>query len=272
MAIHQPIVITVATYFSLPAPALKALSTRSEQATRHMVFANLFGGVLENLEEFRVASWKEIDWRRVSFRRLRVLDIEREISLDICVILGILAANPLLEVLRLHTFQFYHLYAIPNPIQAPIHLDHLKARTLMNLMETRGYSLSENGAPITHILQRVRFWTGILFVMRSGLETGSPSTPGAFMSLIPSPVETLANLPRKENGLQGADVNVEFAERKFLFEMREDPHSKPIFSISITGNGLPRNLAKDWTTGALRGVGSPIHLRLHVGTSGSEFL
>ncbi|KAG8942873.1 hypothetical protein FRC04_003448 [Tulasnella sp. 424] len=272
VAIHQPNVIAVATYFSLPAPALKALrlSTRSEQATQPVVFGNLFGGVLENLEEFRVASWKEIDWRVVSCRRLRVLDIERENFLDMGVIFNILSANPSLEVLRLHTLHF-NPYTTPNPLQASIYLDHLKELTLTDLMETPEYRISGNGALITHILQRVRFRTGIPFIMGLGLETGPPSTPEAFMSLIPNPVETLASLSRKDNGLQRVDVNVWFGER-FLFEIREDPHSKPIFSISIQSNDLPRRLAKDWTTEALRGgAGTPMGLRLHVRNRGSEF-
>ncbi|KAG8920420.1 hypothetical protein FRC00_010061 [Tulasnella sp. 408] len=250
VAVHLPHVDVAAKYLSASAPKIKSilLSRLITDSHRQGRISSLFGGRLADLEELRVCCWGEIDWRGLSCTQLRILDIERGTSLDIGAVLGILAANPCLEILRLHRLKFSPKTPQPDSTPALMSLDHLRQLTLTNLTwATEDESAARNPAT-DHLLQRINFRTGAALTIKTMLlRTDSSLTPEEFLSLIPSPVEYLAFLLQVDD-YQRADVSVGFPGLSMI--IRGSPRSKPIFSVKVCG--LPKQVAREWVVESLR--------------------
>ncbi|KIO25988.1 hypothetical protein M407DRAFT_24739 [Tulasnella calospora MUT 4182] len=158
LAIHQPNVNVAIQFLSVSAPKIKSilLSSLTNGSLHQRHVDSLFGGGLANLEELRVYFWGDIGWRGLKCTRLRILDIEREYSLDLGAVLNILAANPCLESLRIHDISFVH-YPQPDLILAPIPLDHLKELTLTDVKYATENAFIGSNVAIGDLLQRIKF-------------------------------------------------------------------------------------------------------------------
>ncbi|KAG8931213.1 hypothetical protein FRC00_000845 [Tulasnella sp. 408] len=268
VAIHQPNLNVAGKYFSISAPNIKTLllSSLGNGTYEAGAVGSLFGADLANLEVLRV-DFCGLDWRGVCCTRLRILDIERELSCDMGAILHILASNPRLEILRLHDITF-HRDSQPDSIPAPIPLDHLTQLTLIHVEQGTEDSFSVSHPAVATLLQRIRFRIGIPFTIMTRLEGGSPLTPKAFINLIPNPAESLTHLSLVE-GFQRAQVDVKFQGENFLFRIRDASRSKPVFSAEV--NGLPPQVAKEWVLESVRQAsGTPVDLRLYFGSDEND--
>ncbi|KAG8919607.1 hypothetical protein FRC01_001205 [Tulasnella sp. 417] len=259
VTLHQPNDDVAAKYFSASAPIIKAFLLSIAAVPQPGSLGGLFGGALENLEELRVASCESVDWKGLSCVGLRTLDIEGETSLDMGVMFNILIANPKLQILRFENLTFAE-YVQPKPTPPPIHLHDLQELTLKDIKYMTEDGYYGDDSPIARILQRIRFRPGTTFIIKEELQTEEfLVTPEEFMSLIPSPVDALAYLHRVD-GLQSAEVQAAFEGDRLELEIKDNPRSKPTFSVDV--RGLPQTLAKNWVVGALREVTTPINLRL----------
>ncbi|KIO26987.1 hypothetical protein M407DRAFT_7560 [Tulasnella calospora MUT 4182] len=272
LAIHQPSVNVAIQYFSVQvsAPKIKSilLSSLTNGSLHQRHICSFFGGGLANLEELRVYFWGDIGWRGLNCTRLRILDIEREQSLDLGAVLNILAANPCLESLRIHDVSFAH-YPQPGLIPAPLPLDHLKELTLTDVTHAMEDAFTGSNVAIGGLLQRIKFRTDVTFTLRMKLQTDSSLTPQKLTSLIPSPVEHLACLSGMD-GFQRADVTVGFGGTHFLLKIQDSSCSKPIFSFEV--DGLPQQVANEWVVESLRqATTTPVDLRLRFGSGDSGF-
>ncbi|KIO24032.1 hypothetical protein M407DRAFT_26562 [Tulasnella calospora MUT 4182] len=262
VTIHQPNTDVAAKYFSVSAPMIKSflLSSPAGGLPQPGGLSSVFGGRLENLEELRVAECGSVGWRGLSCTRLRLLDIGGEHSLDMGVMLDIVAANPNLEVIRMRNL-FFAQYIQPKPSPAPIHLENLRELTLKDIPHITEDGYSGLDVPMVHILQCIQLRPNIAFNMKEELQTDSFVKPEKFISLIPTPVAILAYISQMA-GFQSAEVNAEFAGKSILLEIRAHPRSKPIFSVEV--DGLPQPLAKKWMVGGLEeATRTPMDLRLH---------
>ncbi|KIO24031.1 hypothetical protein M407DRAFT_26560 [Tulasnella calospora MUT 4182] len=265
VTIHQPNTDVATKYFSLPAPIIKSilLSIVGGGIPQPGGLGSLFGGGLENLEELRVASCGSVGWRGLSCTRLRWLEIGGENCLDMGVMLDIVAANPNLEVIRMHNLSFAQLEQ-PSPSPAPIRLENLKELTLKDITHITedGYLVGRD-VPIVHLFQRIQFRPGTAFTMKERVQPDSFVPPEKFIGLIPNPVEALGYLSQIDDS-QSVGVNAKFGGQRLQLEIQNASLSKPIFSVDM--HGLPRALAKNWVVEALEGATTtPIDFRLHFG-------
>ncbi|KAG9047381.1 hypothetical protein FS837_002434 [Tulasnella sp. UAMH 9824] len=261
VTIHQPNIELAAKYFNLLTPTIKAFVLSSlDRYFPEPGLSNLFEEG-KNLEELRIANCGPVGWRGLSCTRLRVLEIEGQNSLDTGVLLDILAANPDLEVIRLHTLTFVQ-YVQPQSNPPPLFLNGLKELMLKDI--TADW-FSGRDVPIAHILQRIQLRPGVAFTLKTKLPPTPLVKPEKLISLLPSPVETLTYLSRLDDS-QSPKVKAEFAGKNISLKIQGYSRPKPIFSVEL--DGLPEPLAKNWVVGALGETTIPIDLRLHFANVG----
>ncbi|KAG8919608.1 hypothetical protein FRC01_001206 [Tulasnella sp. 417] len=157
----------------------------------------------------------------------------------------------------------------PDPIPAPIPLNHLEQLTLMDVTRPILGSFERSAHGLRDFLQRIRFRTGVAFSLRTKLQRNSSFSPEQLVSLIPSPVESLACIAPVD-GVQKADVDIQFTGSDFLLRMQGGPEYRPIFSAEV--GGLPEQVAREWVVEWLRQPSTtPMDLRLYFGSSESGF-
>ncbi|KAG9047379.1 hypothetical protein FS837_002432 [Tulasnella sp. UAMH 9824] len=269
VTIHRPNADAAARYFTVPAPTIKAiLLSRLPGGVPQPGGLARFGGGLEYLEELRIAWCPGVDWGGLGCTQLRVLEIVGESPLDMDAVLNILAANPSLEVLRLHYVKFAP-YARRESTLGPTTLHNLKELSLMDMRHLNEERHSGGDGATAHILQRIQFRPGIAFNMRTGLHTDFRSSLERHLSLIPSPVVALTRLSQID-GFQRADVYADLGDNTIGFKIEEGSRSSPVFSIEMLG--LPEQVAYDWTMAALgEATKIPISLQLRFSYFESQF-
>ncbi|KAG8949815.1 hypothetical protein FRC00_007968 [Tulasnella sp. 408] len=271
VVVHQPRVDVAAKYVSASAPKIKSilLSALMFDSPQQTHIGSLFGGSLADLEELRVSCWGDIDWTGLNCTRLRILDIGRGNSLDIDAVLGILAANPCLKILRLHQLEFSPNPPQPDSTPALISLDHLRQLTLVQLKWAREGEFSQSTPAADHLFQRINFPIDAALTITTYLPIDSSFKPEEFLSRIPSPVEYLAFLLQVDD-FQRADVSVEFRGAILSLIIRESPRSKPIYSFAVSGR--PNPVAKEWVRESLQqSLTTPMDLRLQFQRGASGF-
>ncbi|KAG8952918.1 hypothetical protein FRC04_003369 [Tulasnella sp. 424] len=248
VVIREPHGRLIESYLMSPAPRLK----RFTFSTQLLLLVGdyppsgiFFGGELGGLEEFRVVGLGNMDWTDFPCRRLKTLEIEGCSILDMETFFGILAENPELGILRIHSVTF-HDHIHPSREPESLVLPRLTNFTFTNNTEMLGEEgMQTNDTPFLRLLQRVQIPACTSFWVEIGSLNTINTPSDEFFQVIPRPIDVFTRGGSGQTSKSNRPI-VRMILHASQFECQAFGTPKSGFKYRVLLRSVPTDVGAEW--------------------------